>query len=169
MLVEETCSSSSASWMGGRTGWRRTPCGIRGRNNRSPGRCCSGPPIPRPWPASRGRGPLGRGRGGAGGGGRGNKPPAPGGGLRGPADPAPVADLARTRTIGTRRVGNVGALGWVAEQLNVVRHLNEAFAAGAVRAGPSAGELILAVAVQRACAPGSERGPPGVLGESAPR
>src|SRR6266542_3765954 len=53
--------------------------------------------------------------------------------LLGPADPAPVADLARTRTIGTRRVGDVGGLGWVAEQLNVVRHLNEALAEGAVR------------------------------------
>ncbi|MFQ5830649.1 MAG: hypothetical protein ACE5JD_16070, partial [Candidatus Methylomirabilia bacterium] len=89
--------------------------------------------------------------------------------LLGPADPAPVADLARTRTIGTRRVGDVGALGWVAEQLNVVRHLNEAFAAGPVRSGPSAGELILAVAVQRACAPGSKRALAAFLGESVPR
>ncbi len=89
--------------------------------------------------------------------------------LLGPADPAPVADLARTRTIGTRRVGDVGALGWVAEQLNVVRHLNEAFAAGPVRAGPSAGELILAVAVQRACAPGSKRALATFLAESVPR
>src|SRR6266542_401875 len=89
--------------------------------------------------------------------------------LLGPADPAPVADLARTRTIGTRRVGDVGGLGWVAEQLNVVRHLNEAFAAGAVRSGPSAGELILAVAVQRACAPGSKRALATFLAESVPR
>jgi transposase len=80
-----------------------------------------------------------------------------------------VADLARTRTIGTRRVGDVGALGWVAEQLHVVRHLNEAFAAGAVRSGPSAGELILAVAVQRACAPGSKRALATFLAESVPR
>ncbi len=89
--------------------------------------------------------------------------------LLGPADPAPVADLARTRTIGTRRVGDVGGLGWVAEQLNVVRHLNEAVAAGAVRSGPSAGELILAVAVQRACAPGSKRALATFLAESVPR
>ena len=89
--------------------------------------------------------------------------------LLGPADPAPVADLARTRTIGTRRVGDVGALGWVAEQLNVVRHLNEAFAASPVRSGPSAGELILAVAVQRACAPGSKRALATFLAESVPR
>ncbi len=89
--------------------------------------------------------------------------------LLGPADPPPVADLARTRTIGTRRVGDVGALGWVAERLNVVRHLNEAFAAGPVRSGPSAGELILAVAVQRACAPGSKRALAAFLAESVPR
>jgi DDE family transposase len=89
--------------------------------------------------------------------------------LLGPADPPPVADLARTRTIGTRRVGDVGALGWVAERLNVVRHLNEAFAVGPVRPGPSAGELILAVAVQRACAPGSKRALATFLAESVPR
>jgi hypothetical protein len=89
--------------------------------------------------------------------------------LLGPAGPAPVADLARTRTIGTRRVGDVGALGWVAEQLHVVRHLNEAFAGGPARSGPSAGELILAVAVQRACAPGSKRALAAFLAESVPR
>lgn len=89
--------------------------------------------------------------------------------LLGPAGRAPVADLARTRTIGTRRVGDVGGLGWVADQLNVVRHLNEAFAAGAVWSGPSAGELILAVAVQRACAPGSKRALATFLAESVPR
>jgi hypothetical protein len=89
--------------------------------------------------------------------------------LLGPAGPAPVADLARTRTIGTRRVGDVGALGWVAEQLHVVRHLNEAFAGDPVRSGPSAGELILAVAVQRACAPGSKRALAAFLAESVAR
>ncbi|MGH7335212.1 MAG: IS1634 family transposase [Candidatus Rokuibacteriota bacterium] len=89
--------------------------------------------------------------------------------LLGPADPAPVADLSRTRTIGTRRVGDVGALAWIAEQLNVVRHLNEALAAGPVGPGPSAGELVLAVAVQRACAPGSKRALAAFLAASVPR
>jgi hypothetical protein len=89
--------------------------------------------------------------------------------LLGPADPAPVADLARTRTIGTRRVGDVGALAWVAEQLDVVRHLNDALATSPGRSGPSAGELILAVAVQRACAPGSKRALSAFLAESVPR
>src|SRR3990170_4577817 len=67
------------------------------------------------------------------------KHPVPRQVLLGPADPAPVADLARTRTIGTRRVGDVGALGWVAEQLHVVRHLNEALGAGLGGSGPPAG------------------------------
>ncbi|MBI4590764.1 MAG: IS1634 family transposase [Candidatus Rokubacteria bacterium] len=89
--------------------------------------------------------------------------------LLGPADPAPVADLARTRTLGTRRVGDIGALGWIAEQLNVVRHLNDALASGPVGPGPSAGELVLAVAVQRACAPGSKRALAAFLAESVPR
>jgi len=38
----------------------------------------------------------------------------------GSADAAPVADLGSTRTIGTRRVGDVGALIWVAEQLDLI-------------------------------------------------
>jgi len=88
--------------------------------------------------------------------------------LLGPADPAPVADLSRTRTIGTRRVGDIGALGWVAEQLNVVRHINQACASGP-GAGPSAGELVLAVAAQRACAPGSKRALAAFLASSVPR
>lgn len=89
--------------------------------------------------------------------------------LLGPADPAPVADLARTRTLGTRRVGDVGALGWVAEQLHVVRHLNAALGAGPGGAGPSAGDLVLAVAVQRACAPGAKRALAAFLAASVPR
>jgi hypothetical protein len=89
--------------------------------------------------------------------------------LLGPADPAPVADLSRTRTIGTRRVGDVGALGWVAEQLHVVRHLNEALGTGLGASGPSAGELVLAVAVQRACAPGAKRALAAFLAGSVAR
>src|SRR4030042_7033653 len=38
----------------------------------------------------------------------------------GPAAPPPTADLGGTRTIGTRAGGDVGALVWVAEQLDVV-------------------------------------------------
>jgi hypothetical protein len=38
----------------------------------------------------------------------------------GPADPPRVADLSATHTVGTRAVGDVGALVWVAEQLDLV-------------------------------------------------
>jgi hypothetical protein len=89
--------------------------------------------------------------------------------LLGPADPAPVAELSRTRTVGTRRVGDVGALGWVAEQLGVVRLIDEACAVGPAGSGPSVGELALAVAVQRACAPGAKRDLAVFLASSVPR
>ncbi len=46
--------------------------------------------------------------------------------LLGTADPPPVADLAKTRTVGTKRVGDTGALGWVAEQLDIVWLIDEA-------------------------------------------
>jgi len=89
----------------------------------------------------------------------------------GPADPAPVADLARTRTVGTRRLGDVGALGWVAEELNVVRLIDEVCGGRdqGLKKGPSVGELVLAVAVQRACAPGSKRALADFLGSSVAR
>ena len=35
----------------------------------------------------------------------------------GPAAAPPVVDLAATRTVGTRAIGDVGALVWVSEQL----------------------------------------------------
>lgn len=89
--------------------------------------------------------------------------------LLGPADPAPVADLAKTRTVGTKRVGDVGALCWVAEQLDVVRVINEACGHAGPTTGPSVGELTLAVAVQRACAPGSKRDVAAFLESSVPR
>lgn len=75
----------------------------------------------------------------------------------GPADPPPVADLGAVRTVGTRRVGDVGALVWVAEQLDLVKLINEACALRAPAGGPSIGEMVLAVAVQRACAPSAKR------------
>ena len=87
----------------------------------------------------------------------------------GPADAAPVADLAKTRTVGTKRVGDVGALGWVAEQLDVVRLIDEACGPAGAARGPSVGELALAVAVQRACAPGSKRDVAAFLEASVPR
>lgn len=75
----------------------------------------------------------------------------------GAADPAPVVDLSKTRTVGTRRVGDTGALAWIAEQLGVVRLIDEACAVSTARSGPSVGEWALAVALQRSCAPGSKR------------
>lgn len=75
----------------------------------------------------------------------------------GPAAPPPVADLGATRTVGTRAVGDVGALVWVAEQLDLVGHIDRACGELGAKNGPSAGELAVAVAIQRACAPGAKR------------
>src|ERR1035441_8654330 len=60
----------------------------------------------------------------------------------GPADPPPVADLGLTRTVGTRRVGDVGALLWVAEQLDVIKLIDQACGLTAPRGGPSVGEMV---------------------------
>ena len=75
----------------------------------------------------------------------------------GPADPPPVADLAAVRTIGTRRIGDVGALVWVAEQLDLIKLIDQACGLSAPADGPTLGEMVLAVAVQRACAPSAKR------------
>lgn len=75
----------------------------------------------------------------------------------GPADPPPVADLSAVRTVGTRRLGDVGALVWVAEQLDLVQLIDQACALSAPAEGPTIGEMVLAIAVQRACAPAAKR------------
>ena len=54
----------------------------------------------------------------------------------GPADPPPVADLGRTRTVGTRRVGDVGALLWIADQLELVKLIDQSCGSAAPAAGP---------------------------------
>ena len=74
----------------------------------------------------------------------------------GPADPPPVADLASTRTVGTRRVGDIGALVWVAEQLDLIKLIDQACGVTGPADGPTIGEMVLAVAVQRACAPAAK-------------
>jgi hypothetical protein len=74
----------------------------------------------------------------------------------GPADPPPVADLASTRTVGTRRVGDVGALVWIAEQLDLIKFIDQACGLTGPTDGPTIGEMVLAVAVQRACAPAAK-------------
>jgi transposase len=72
----------------------------------------------------------------------------------GPAAPPPVADLGATHTVGTRRLGDVGALVWIAEELDLVAHIDRACGTLGAKTGPSVGELAVAVAIQRACAPG---------------
>ena len=72
----------------------------------------------------------------------------------GPAAPPPVADLGATHIVGTRKLGDVGALVWVAEQLDLVAHIDRACGNLGAKKGPSVGELAVAVAIQRACEPG---------------
>ena len=75
----------------------------------------------------------------------------------GPAAPPPVADLRATSTVGTRALGDVGALVWVAEQLDLIAHIDRACGGVGAKGGPSVGELAVAVAIQRACAPGPKQ------------
>jgi transposase len=67
-----------------------------------------------------------------------------------------VADLALTRTVRTRRVGDAGALLWVAEQLDLIKLIDQACGGTVPPAGPTIGEMVLAVAIQRACAPAAK-------------
>ena len=75
----------------------------------------------------------------------------------GPADRPPKAELGETRVVGTRAVGDVGALLWVAEQLDLVGHIDRACAGHGAKDGPSVGEMVVSVALQRVCAPGPKR------------
>ncbi len=87
----------------------------------------------------------------------------------GPATPPPVADLGATCTVGTRALGDVGALVWVAEQLDLVAHIDRACGGVGAKGGPSVGELAVAVAIQRACSPGPKRDLGDFLDASLPR
>jgi len=87
----------------------------------------------------------------------------------GPAAPPPVADLGATQTVGTRGIGDVGALVWVAEQLDLISHIDRACGNLGAKDGPSVGELIVAVAIQRACAPGPKRDLAEFLDANVPR
>jgi len=87
----------------------------------------------------------------------------------GPADPAPVVNLGLTRTVGTRLVGNVGALVWVAEQLDLIKLLDRACGIPRPANGPTVGEMVLAVAVQRACAPAAKNHLAEFLDSCVPR
>jgi transposase len=48
----------------------------------------------------------------------------------------------------------VGALVWVAEQLDLIGHIDRACGGVGAKNGPSIGEMVLAVALQRVCSPG---------------
>jgi transposase len=87
----------------------------------------------------------------------------------GPATVAPVADLSATRTVGTQSVGDVGALIWVAEQLDLIGHIDRACGKLGSKGGPSVGELAVAVAIQRACSPGPKRDLAEFLDGAVPR
>ena len=87
----------------------------------------------------------------------------------GSAMPPPVADLGATRTVGTRRIGDIGALIWVAEQLDLIGHIDRACGEVGASEGPSVGEWTVAVAIQRACAPGPKCDLADFLEGSVPR
>jgi transposase len=75
----------------------------------------------------------------------------------GPADDSARVDLGALRTVGTCHVGDVGALAWVAEQLDVIGIIDRACGFSADPKAPTLGEMVLAVATQRACAPSAKR------------
>ena len=87
----------------------------------------------------------------------------------GPADAPPTADLGATRTVGTRAVGDAGALVWVAEQIDLVGHIDRACGHHGGKNGPSIGEMVVAVAIQRAISPGPKRDLEAFLDGSLPR
>ena len=87
----------------------------------------------------------------------------------GTADPPPVADLNLVRTIGRQRVGDVGALVWVAEQLDLIGLIDRACGQVGPESGPTIGEMVVAVAIQRACAPLAKRHLAAFLESCLPR
>jgi transposase len=88
--------------------------------------------------------------------------------ILGSAEPMPMVELSEMRTVGRLRVGDVGALVWVAEQLDVVGVINRACGWSGGPKSVSLGEMVLAVAVQRACAPAGKCHLGAFLGESLP-
>lgn len=88
--------------------------------------------------------------------------------ILGPAEPPLKADLGDTRTVGTRAVGDVGALLWVAEQIDLIGHIDRACGDHGAKNEPTVGEMVLAVALQRVCAAGPKRDLAQFLEESLP-
>lgn len=87
----------------------------------------------------------------------------------GPCSGPVMADLAATRKVGSRRLGDVGALGWVAERLDLVGVIDRVCPLGTGPKTASLGEMVLAVAVQRACAPAGKSSLPEFLDGSVAR
>lgn len=85
----------------------------------------------------------------------------------GPVDAATSVDLSQTETVGRRRIGDAGALAWVAEQLDVVRLIDGCCPSSGD--GPSIGQMAVAVALQRVCEPGAKRDLAGFIDECLPR
>jgi hypothetical protein len=78
-------------------------------------------------------------------------------------------NLDATETVGTRAVGDVGALAWVAEQLDLVGLIDRACGGAGSKDGASVGEMVVAVALQRACAAGAKRDLADFLDGCVPR
>lgn len=76
-------------------------------------------------------------------------------GVLGPAGPPPVADLG-SGAIGTQPVGEGSAWLWAAEQLDLIGITDRACAQQPPTDGPSISEMVLAITIQRACAPGAK-------------
>lgn len=86
----------------------------------------------------------------------------------GPADPTLFIDVADSEKVGSKRVGDVGALLWVADRLDVVGCINRACADVHAAGDVTLGEMVLAVALQRACSPGPKRDLADFLAGSLP-
>src|ERR1039457_5396415 len=71
--------------------------------------------------------------------------------------------------VGTQAVGDVGALIWVAEQLDLIGHIDRACGDLGARGGPSVGEVAGAVIIQLACSPGPKRDLAEYLDGAVPR
>lgn len=87
----------------------------------------------------------------------------------GPVEQDARISLAGAQTVGERRVGDAGALVWVAEQLGLVERIDRACGVAGGPQTPSVGEMVLAVALQRVCVPGSKRDLPAFLESCAAR
>lgn len=85
----------------------------------------------------------------------------------GPVTDNEPVDPSRCEVIGRKRVGEVAALIAVAEELGVLESFESAVPTQG--GGPSLGEMILAVALQRVCSPGAKRDLPEFLRSCLPR